>query len=449
MFKLQFLFERQAKAQMTLHPTAKEYGPILMLSTIGKVATMAISIAGGVLYFAGLFAGLYLPLVVVLSVTLLMLLEGFNMYALFLALKMGLRGRPQAAVILALLSLVLFAGSFYLTTEGVHQWKAAQTTQSTAIATDYKAQRDSIAQRYAHRVQSLEKAAAPLAEYAWKSTQVAHYQRQIDSLHSAQRSELQQLAATEAVAQANDTKRTDQTAHSYWLLGVVLMVAQLAFNVVIAVLYNRIYGETQQVQKIDEELKTLRESRLNRFYGQIRSDFAALENMYLQRLTLSGPLFDALPEVAPTYAVPVATTQRTESRIGFAQTRPQGHAQNRPQNTPESTPESTRENAQKTHAKNAEPSTRVGTPEVLACTQDELKVPPTFDHKAIKFLEKHKAVTRAICNVVPTEADGITNAQINQVKRLARGAKHKSDTLIRSVFIAAQSVGFEAVKQAF
>ncbi len=311
MIKLQNLWERQAKKQMTLHPTAKEYSPLLVLAVIGKIFTMLLSVTGGVLYFTGVFKGLYVPLVVFLSASLLLLLEGLNLFTLSKALKMGLRSKPVPSVILSVFSLVLFAISFFITTEGVKQWKTEEASQQTEISKDFEAEKTELKNSYAKRIERLQNAIAPLEQYAWKSQQVAIYNQRIDSLEKTLAVQIQNLERKEKQAQESDRHSTDKQATKYWAIGVGLMVFQLVFNVVIAVLYNRIHKENNETQRIDEELNQLRETRLSNFYTQVKNDFAGLENLFLQRLALIGNT-PALAVATVTDSVEKLSTDKKE-----------------------------------------------------------------------------------------------------------------------------------------
>lgn len=288
MTKIINFWEKRATEQMTLHPTAKEYSPVLVLVSLGKFVTLLFSVAGGIHYFVSAFQGLYVPLVIFASGLLLILLEGLNLFSLFKALKMTLRGKPLQAVVLGLVSLVLFGLSFFVTTEGAKVWKAQQTTQRTEITRDFERERTETKLRYQNRIDALQAAISPLTRFAWKSDVVEKYNTQIDQLQAQQAKELKNIGNAQKQAHQTDQAHTDRKAYQFWVIGVLLMVAQVVFNVVLAVLYNRIHIETQQTQRIDEELLQLRESRLQNFYTQIQTDFRGLENLFLQRLALSG-----------------------------------------------------------------------------------------------------------------------------------------------------------------
>lgn len=288
LMNFQSIWTKKATEQMQLHPTAKEYSPLLVLSFIGKLITMLLSVSGGILYFADIFNDIYLPLVIFLSGVLLLLLEGLNLFSLGKALKMGLRAKPIPSALLGLFSLVLFGVSFFITTEGVRQWKAKNTTKETAIAKDFSTERQAIKKDYSLRINRLHTAAEPLKKYTWKSKEVALYNFKIDSLEKVLASQLSNLTQKEHLAQKSDKAKTESKAETFYLLGVVLMAAQLLFNVLLSVLYNRIYIENNQTKKIDEELAQLRETRLANFYSQIKTDFSDLENLFLERLSLSS-----------------------------------------------------------------------------------------------------------------------------------------------------------------
>lgn len=419
MSKLQNYFERQANKQMTLHPTAKEYSPLLVLSVVGKIITMLLSVSGGVLYFVGIFKGIYLPLVIFLSGFFLLLIEGLNLFSLETALKMGLRSRFVPSALLGVFSFVLFGISFLITTEGVRQWKAQNTTKKTEITQDFKAEKEQTKKDYSQRISRLQAAIIPLQQFAWKSKEVAKYNSRIDSLEKVLAFQLSNLTQKEQKAQAVDQQKTETKAETFYLLGVALMGAQLVFNVLIAVLYNRIHKEIKLTQRIDEDLNEIANADNYSIFEQYKNNRLAYNQMLKHRLSLvtNSPALsiensiqkqeEHVPEIVP----------KENGKIGFI---------------------NTHEKQEKTHTKSAEPSTYVDTSEGFKNTQNAAKT--------INYLSKHRQVTKAICAVLKGVSQNISNDEIKQVQRTARNAKHKSESLIRNVFFAAQSVGFEAVK---
>jgi len=65
--------------------------------------------------------------------------------------------------------------------------------------------------------------------------------------------------------------------------------------------------------------------------------------------------------------------------------------------------------------------------------------------QSIMYLQKHKQLVKAIKKHFPDGTEVLSNSAIKDIKNVLTSVKYKSDSLIRKVFVAMQSVGFDRI----
>ncbi len=328
-----------AKNNYKLHIYSTEWKIAIFITFFAKLFTMLAGVYAGYYFlFDTLINAVEAKYAIFAAVFILVVVEVLNNIFLSKFFKFALRFKTHYLTAGALLLVVffLFAGSFYISTNGLAA-KQAQKADKTAVyvsnETDLK---QSIESNYLALINGLKSeiqtiknnprgAGGSLTMYQQKN--IAEYNKQILALLSQKQSELSELKASTKKDIATNQTTVKSEARRFYTLMEVVMLVQLFCNAFLMFSWSRIFNETDKNEALNESV--------NNTVTNIQSFINSAFNSELkQQQTI---LANALNYANSQYIQPApGTNQRTNEQpapvqknsIGFIKPQPNNENRN-------------------------------------------------------------------------------------------------------------------------
>lgn len=162
MFKIPLFIERLAKSSMMMHKASREWQWLIIVSLLIKIFTAAFGVFAGFHWIASKFVGLSVIIGVTLGVCFVAFLEAMNAITLSKLTKMSLNKKWKAAGALFLFALLVYACSFYVSTNGLMSWK--QNAPRAKVESNEK----NIVASYDNRIEAINANVESIRKNTWQ-----------------------------------------------------------------------------------------------------------------------------------------------------------------------------------------------------------------------------------------------------------------------------------------
>lgn len=255
-----------ASNYFTAHPTAKEWKLPIYGAFALKILASAVSIFAGFSFF---FNFLY-PFVgektstLVISILFLIGIELITISFISKSFKFLLTKQWQPLYFTAVVTILMFALSFVVSTNGIAIWRSKKVDQSAVITDNYNLDKKNTASYYDGRISELKNEIALLKKHTWKGrlsqknlNEIKAYNDQILDLQQAKRDDLASLKSN--MDQSLNINKTETTSEAgrYYLFVSFIMFFQLFTQYLIAHFMLKIFKENNPDALHKSQLKAL------------------------------------------------------------------------------------------------------------------------------------------------------------------------------------------------
>ncbi len=475
-FNYQILLSRVAKKQYKLHNAKQEWKMFIAFVFLMKIITWAISMYAGFYFFKSLIFATWgnLTFAVIITVFLLVAIEGSTNVALAKFFKFAFRGTNHftTAITMFFLVMLLFGISFYSSTNGLAMKQARKVDNTADILQQYKEKKRAINKEYSAQIADIDAQISTIKSnpQGWtrgKRTTLLTWQlNKIDSLlfvkssiKLARKNELNELKQAQDY-ELNQNRQTMTTeADKYYKIIASVMLIQFIVSGILMYFWKRIHTEDDKNSLIAEEINEMNEIMTSNAFYALRNRMNAVSNAFSVAMLDDMSIQNAIPvqEIEPE--------NNEKERVKVAGFQSEKNAQkNAFPDAQKNAQKSTFPDAQKSTRKNVQPSMRIEHSEDFACAQKNAQKNTFSDAqksvqkivfsdaqkndlqtKYVRYLDKHKIIVRSIKKIGIGEKESISNDEVRRIKQLAQRAKHKSETLIRDVYRVAVTVGLNKI----
>ncbi len=423
---------------------AKEWKTAIITIIFAKLVTNGVSIYAGYNYIY-LYSLPILNSVLwsqIVAVVFLLVVEILTMVFLSKFFKFLLRTHYKTALFPFIASVILFSISFVISTNGLAMKQSSNADNSNIITEQYETSEQQINDNYTDKTNDLKLFINTIKSNpeGWsngKRTILLKSQiHKIDSLYNtiamlqtAQQKELTNLKTDlKNELQTNKILVTNE-ANKYFTIVAIIMIMQFLFNGSLMFFYSKIYQDNNKETFIKETVTNIVGSIRENVFTFFQNEFHNTANLFITDLEIHN--------------------QETNPELKNG-TNEELNSQRVAQNTTEKTSQNKKEKvvgggfgtAQKNDLKNAQKNSQKS-PDGSVLTNSPRKT--VFSKKGTKLITDHPKIVRAIKTNISHENNYISNNEIRKLKPFVNRAKYNSNSLIRSVFSAMQTLGFENI----
>ncbi len=429
------------------HEFSKEWKTAIITIIFFKIATHAVSIYAGYNYIYLTIAGLLNShlLTTITSVIFLFLVEILTMVFLAKFFKFLLRGLYKTALFPFIASVILFSLSFYISTNGLAMKQSSNADNSNIITEQYETTKQQINDNYKAKTDDLKLfintiKSSPEGWSNGKRTILLKSQiHKIDSLYNnisiLQTEQKQELSNIETDHNNNlQTNKTEVTSEAtkFFRIVTIVMVLQFLFNGSLMFFYSKIYQDNnketymkeavnQVVESIDKNILTY---ALNRVFNTTTEIMTNLE-IHNQGVTTELNPNDNneidSQRVAQKSTLETSQTDKKKVVIG-------GFGPGK-----KHTFKDTFKNDKKT-------------PEAPVVISASEKV-GTLNNRQLLYLKKHKKIIANIKQYTDENKGFVSNKEVQEIQNYSKYVSHKSETVIRKIYLIMQGIGFENIDE--
>jgi len=464
-FNYQILLSKVAKNQYQLHNQKQEWKMFIAFVFLMKVITWVVSMFAGFYFFRSLIFATWgnMSLAVIATVFILVAIEGSTNVALAKFFKFAFRGTNHFATALTMgfLVLLLFGISFYSSTNGLAMKQARKVDNTSAILQQFADKKRAINRQYSEQIADIDAQISTIKQnpQGWtrgrRTTLLTWQLNKIDSLlfvksglQQAQKNEISALNEQKNYRLSENKRTMTAEADKYYSVIMVIMVVQFIVSGILMFFWKKIHLEDDADSVISEEINEMNDIITSNAFYALKNRISDVSNAFTVAMLENAPVQKTIP--APEYEEP-EENERVKI-AGFGQNAHEKNARADAQkNVRKNAQKTVQKTVQKPYAKSAKPSIRIEHSKDFADknadTFTDTKKNEKLRTKYIRYLDKHKAIVRAIRISEIPEKDSISNDEVRQIQRLAARAKHKSSTLIRDVYRVAVTVGLNLIDE--
>jgi len=462
-FRLQSRLSKAANEIMTMHPVRKEWRIAIVSLLIIKTLTMFFSLFGGYAFFDNkftqtlhglLFAGYDVtPFIKVVTVITLLAIEILTAVFLQKMFKFLFRSRFITGAASAAVVILFYGISFVSSTEGLASRQAEKFDKSGQIAQNTERKTAEFQTKYDALLSDVDKQISLIEQNpaGWtngkKDGRLTPQQlRKIDNLNGkkdALRDSLdRKILVIEREKQTELSQNqvsTAKTAKDYHTLMSIIMGIQFLATGIIIFFWHLIRTQESKDAVMSEDLTEV------------------VDTMESKAKTLSYNTFvDTSNRIHHSINERMQQNKYSDYQSNPEPSRARLKLQNNSQ-TAECETEELPETKQAETIKDL-PETKLPEPVKVNGFNAQLNDKKTLtknpvgtayamhtDKNTLAYLRKHKQVVKAILDTVPSEKITLTNEEVRQIQGIAYRAEHKSDGLIRKVYEAVKTAGYNDV----
>jgi len=447
-FRLQAALSKSANEIMTMHPVRKEWRIAIVALLIIKLLTMAFSLFGGWNFFNVMFYGLFNDLefsglnvntvINVFAVITLIAIELLTAVFLQKMFKFFYRHRFITALASGVVVALFYTISFISSTNGLAERQARKADESKMIKADFSEDVQAAEKEYKAETERINKQIARIEKnpQGWSEgkrshltakqlANIASLQTELKQAKSGHKEAIKVIEQRENSALAENTVNTEKTAKDFYKVMAIIMAIQFIATGILVFFWHLIRNQESKDTVVSEDLReisnTVAEHAENLIFNTLvntsnRIHYAVSDriqqNKYIDALPVNEKKQQGNDSEAPQEPKPDAEKERV-TITGFG------------------IENADKKHTQKTHTKNNVYNAYAG----------------QSSEKYMPYLRKHIHVVKAIINHVPENKTPLTNKDVRIIKTTAHNAKYNSDSLIRKVYEAVCSAGYDTVKE--
>lgn len=283
---------------MTLRPWAKELKGLINAFKGLRVLTQLISICSGFCFFYYTasrfikgFPGAE-ALSVVLALGLLICIECLVQYSLTKGVKMLMQRQGSWAVGLGILAVVTFAGSFFISTEGIYLAVSDTRDHFENLDSKYDDAVSLVKAEYDERIASIEASIQAIKAPSWNHGDLTTPQQQLlaqqrakkDALYTERSQALEKLKKEHQADKQSVVDTAEKKASDYYMYVSIILVMELMTNVLISLWYYRIYEQEHPDEALEDRCKGAIAEQEDKIQSIMDAQFGSYANSYYNKM---------------------------------------------------------------------------------------------------------------------------------------------------------------------